>query len=62
MKFKNACISTESKTFYPHEKCTYVKKRSSPDSDVIGYVITITGVCISHWYQFRSGASQMLYS
>jgi len=27
VKFKNACISAESKTFYFHEKCqTYVKK------------------------------------
>jgi len=27
MKFKNACISTKSKTFYPHEQCrTYVNK------------------------------------
>ena len=26
-KFKNTCILTESKTFYPHEKCqTYVNK------------------------------------
>jgi len=30
MKFKNTCISTESKTFYPHEECwTYVKKISA---------------------------------
>jgi len=38
-------------------KCrTYMStKRSSPDSDVIRYVITITGLCrISYWYQFRS--------
>ena len=45
MKFKNTCISTESKTFYPHEECrTYVKKRYPPDSDVMRYVITITGL------------------
>ena len=30
-------------------------KRSSPDSDVIRCVITITGLCISYWYQFRPG-------
>ena len=27
MKFKNVCISTEAKAFYPHEKCrTHVNK------------------------------------
>ena len=30
-------------------------KRSSPDIDVIRYVITITSLCNSYWYQFRSG-------
>jgi len=51
MKFKNICIWTESKTFYPHEKGrTYFKKRPSPDNDVIRCVITITGLCISYWY------------
>jgi len=56
MAFKSTCILTKSKTFDPHEKCgTYVNKTILPASDVIRYVITITGLCISCWYQFRSG-------
>ena len=35
MKFKNKCISTESKTFYPDEKCpTYVNKTTAVTSFV----------------------------
>jgi len=32
-------------------------KQSATDSDIIRYVITITGLGISYWYQFRSGVS-----
>ena len=55
MKFKNTCISTDSKTFYSHKNAERMQtKWSSSDSDVIHYVITITGLCICYWYQFRS--------
>ena len=40
-------------------------KRSLPDttdSDVIRYVITITGLCIFCWYKFRSGVSKWVYN
>jgi len=56
MKFKNTWISTESNTFDSHEKKPNACKQNDLRlSDVIRYVITITGLCISNWYQFRSG-------
>ena len=45
-----------------HKSATTDPRFGSPisaDSDVIRYVIIITGLCISYWYQFRSDVSKI---